>query len=466
MNERAVSQPAAAPDARQARFLEYRDGLVHDWMKILAVLGVALIPLFLLLDYVTMPADLLARFGVYRGVATLTSLIQLAVLRSTRPSRFSYVHGYLFSFLVCGMIVWMTVDLGGFSSGYYVGLMLVIFPVNVLLPWRSVHSAANGILAVGTYVAANLLFGGPYTLAQVVNNLYFLLSSVVLVVAMSETRYRLIQREFGLRAELEDTNAVLEKSRADLKQARDRLWSEMEVAQRIQTALLPRSRRLGPWEIEATMVPAEEVGGDYYDFLETRHGEHWAAIGDVSGHGVESGLVMMMTQTTIATLVNDSPGRSPSDVFVHTNEVIRANVSRLGGNRYMTLNVVRLEAARLVVAGKHQDFLIWRAASDTVEVVTNQGPWIGVVDDVRRSVEDQAVPVSKGDWVLLYTDGLTEAMDTRGRMFGEAGLKEAFTLVAGRTTLEAAVAAILKTVRAYQKRQDDDLTLLLLRRAQ
>jgi len=336
----------------------------------------------------------------------------------------------------------------------------------VLLPWRSVHAAANALLVVATYVLANVAFGGPFTVAQVVNNLYFLLASVVLVATMSETRYRLIQREFGLRAELEDTNEVLETSRADLKQARDRLWSEMEVAQRIQTALLPRSRRLGNWEIEATMVPAEEVGGDYYDFLHSRHDEHWAAIGDVSGHGVESGLVMMMAQTTIATLVNDASGRTPSDVFVHTNEVIRENVSRLGGHRYMTLNVIRLDPDMLVVAGKHQDFLVWRAAADTVEMVTNQGPWIGVIDDVRHAVEDQQIPVGKGDWVLLYTDGLTEAMDASGRMFGDAGLKDAFTRVAGRVPLEKAVDSILQAVRSHQAKQDDDLTLMILRRAE
>jgi serine phosphatase RsbU (regulator of sigma subunit) len=433
-------------------------------MKIIAVLGVVLVPLFLLLDYVTMPAELLSRFAVYRGVATASSIIQLGSLRVTMPSRLSFVHGYVFSAIVCGMIILMTVDLGGFSSGYYVGLMLVIFPVNVLLPWRSVHAAANGVIAVGLYVIANVLFGGEFTAGMLVNNLYFLLSAVVLVVAMSDTRYRLIQREFGLRAELEDTNAVLEKSRSDLKQARDRLWSEMEVAQRIQTALLPRNRMLGPWEIEATMRPAEEVGGDYYDFLETRHGERWLAIGDVSGHGVESGLVMMMTQTAVSTLVNDTPGRSPSDVFVYTNQVIRENVSRLGGHRYMTLNIIRLEKDRLVVAGKHQDVLVWRAHSGAIETVSNQGPWIGVVDDVRHAVEDQAIEVGVGDWVLLYTDGLTEATDATGKLFGEERLRDAFQVVAGKVPLQDAVRSVLARVQQYQGRQDDDLTLVLLKR--
>ncbi len=452
--------------ASEARFVAYRDALVHDWMKILAVLGVVLVPLFILLDYATMPPELLGRFAVYRGLATLSSVIQWVILRVTKPSRFSYVHGYAFSTLVCGMIILMTVDLGGFVSGYYVGLMLVIFPVNVLLPWRSFHSAANGVLVVALYVLANVFFGGPFTAGAVVNNLYFLLASVVLVVAMSETRYRLIQREFRLRAELEDTNAVLEKSRADLKQARDRLWSEMEVAQRIQTALLPRNRRLGPFELEATMRPAEEVGGDYYDFLETTHGERWMAIGDVSGHGVESGLVMMMTQTTIATLVNDRPGRTPSDVFVHTNQVIRDNVSRLGGHRYMTLNVIRLDKDKLVLAGKHQDIFVWRAKTNTVEAISNEGPWIAVVDDVRRAVEDQEIPLEVGDLALFYTDGLTEACDAAGKLFGEERLRQAFTAVAGKVPPQQAVTEIIAAVQRYQVRQDDDLSLVLLRRVE
>ncbi len=447
-----------------ARFKAYRDELVHDWMKIIAVLGVFLVPLFLLLDYVTMPRELLGRFAIYRGVATLTSFMQLLMLRASKPSKMAYVHGYAFNAIVCGMIVQMTVDLGGFNSGYYVGLMLVIFPVNVLLPWRSIHSAINGLLTVAMYLGANLFLGAEFPVSALVNNLYFLLSSVLLIVAMSETRYRLIQREFGLRAELEDTNVVLETSRADLKTARDRLWSEMEVAQRIQTSLLPKNRRLGPWELEASMSPAEEVGGDYYDFLETPHGERWLAIGDVSGHGVESGLVMMMTQTAIATLVNANPVRTPSDVFVHTNRVIRENVSRLGGHRYMTLNVIRLEDDRLVIAGKHQDFFVWRAKSNTVEIITNEGPWIGVVDDVRNSVEDQTLPLEVGDWLLLHTDGLTEAANANGVMFGEAGLRRVLTEIAGKVPLREAVRLVRSRVEAFQKKQDDDLTIVMLRR--
>ena len=102
--------PMQPPNALRARFKAYRDALVHDWMQIIAVLGVVLIPLFLLLDYVTMPRELLSRFAIYRGAATATSLLQLVLLRLGKPSKLSYLHGYVFNALVCGMIVQMTVD--------------------------------------------------------------------------------------------------------------------------------------------------------------------------------------------------------------------------------------------------------------------------------------------------------------------------------------------------------------------
>lgn len=459
-----MTAAGASREDGRSRFQRYRDDLVHDWMKILAVLGVVLVPLFLVLDFYTMPRELLGRFAVYRGLATVAVLAQLIVLRATSPSRYSFLHGYVFSMLVSGMIVLMTIDLGGFSSGYYVGLMLVIFPVNVLLPWRAVHSAINGVLNVGLYVVANLVSAEDLPVGALINNLYFLCGMVIIVVAISETRYRLIEREFHLRAELQDTNETLEKSRADLKSARDALWSEMEVAQRIQTALLPTNRTLGAWEATAVMRPAEEVGGDYYDFLQTRHGEHWVAIGDVSGHGVESGLVMMMTQTSIAALVDDLPNRSPAEVFAQTNRIIRENVSRLGSTRYMTLNIIRLHADRLTVTGKHQDILVWRAAEARLERICNEGSWIGVFEDVRGAVEDLDVPIGVGDWVFLFTDGLTEAANAAGEMFGQDRLERAFARLAGRMSLHDGVEALLAEVRAFAATQDDDMTLVLLQR--
>jgi serine phosphatase RsbU (regulator of sigma subunit) len=212
------------------------------------------------------------------------------------------------------------------------------------------------------------------------------------------------------------------------------------------------------------MQPAEEVGGDYYDFIETHHGETWLAVGDVSGHGVESGLVMMMAQTSIFALVNEAPGQAPSEIFVRTNRVLRENISRLGSGRYMTLNVVRLGLDQLSIAGKHQDVFVWRASTNAVEVLSNQGTWLGVVDDVRGAVDDFHLPVGPGDWVLFYTDVVTEARNAAGEMYGEERLRQRFERVAGRLALERALDALLADVRGFMAEQTDDLTLVLLKR--
>lgn len=468
--ETAPGATAPAPTSSEPRsdrpgFEGYRDGIIHAWCATLSALGFSLIPLFLILDYFTMPAELLSRFAVYRGVTTAAVVIQHLIVRKTRPTRHSYLHGYLFSILVGGMIVRMTVDLGGFDSSYYAGLNLVIVAVNLLLPWRAVHSAVNGILVVAMYVLANGAFGGDFELRTLINNFYFLSSTVVIAVAINYTKHLLIEQEFRLREALLTSNQFLDRSRVELKAARDALWGEMEIAKRIQTALLPRNRRLGSFDVAAVMVPAEEVGGDYYDFIETGAGERWIAIGDVSGHGVESGLVMMMTQTGILSATANAPGISPSEVFRATNRVLWENIARLGANRYMSLNVIRVGEDRLTVAGKHQDLLIYRAAARAVEQVTNEGCWIGVLPDTLGKVGDLDIALGPGDMVLLFTDGATEATNPAGEMFGDVRLSRAF-LRAVALPVDQALSAILGEVQGFQGRQDDDITLVLLRKLQ
>jgi phosphoserine phosphatase RsbU/P len=451
------------PEARAA-FQAYRDGLIHSWSATVTVLGFSLIPLFLILDYYTMPPELLSRFAVYRGVATFAVLVQHFIIRKTRPGHYSYLHGYFFTMLVGGMIVWMTVDLGGFNHGYYAGLILVIVAVNLLLPWRAVHSATNGALVLTLYVLANAFFGGDFELKYLINNLYFLGSTVVIAVAINHAKHRLIEDEFYLRADLLEANEKLDRSRHELKAARDALWGEMEVAKRIQTALLPKNRKVGSYEVAALMNPADEVGGDYYDIIETAAGEQWVAIGDVSGHGVESGLVMMMTQTSILSMVTNLPNLKPSGVFDAINRVLRENISRLNTHRYMSLNIVRAHADRLTVAGKHQDILVFRKARGAVEQIANEGCWLGVVPETRGQVDDLDIPMEAGDIALFFTDGVTEAANETGEMFGEERLSAAFQKAA-QLPLEAALDRLVAEVRAFQARQDDDITLMLLRRA-
>ncbi|RME25087.1 MAG: LacI family transcriptional regulator [Deltaproteobacteria bacterium] len=431
-------------------FQEYLYEIVHEWSRTLHVLGFTLVPAFFILDYFMIPQELLKRFAIYRLVATVFVVINFVILRTMRPRRSSVLFAYMFSFVVGGAIALMTTDLEGFNSRYYAGLNLVLMGVNLLMPWRASNATLNSSIVIALYLILNLLFPKPYNPRILLNNLFFMLSTAIISVSIAHLRFQLIFKEFS--------------TRFDLKAARDALWSEMEVAKQIQTSLLPRKHRVKGYEVAATMVPADEVGGDYYDIIETKAGEAWLSIGDVSGHGVESGLIMMMTQTGIFTTVNHSSGHKPSEVLERVNAVLKENISRLGTDRYMTITVVMLENDRIFFSGKHQDILVYRASSSSVEVVPTSGTWLGVVDELNGFVDDRSLEVDTGDLVLFYTDGVTEAMNEQGEMFGEQRLKEALNRYAD-LPVDEIVSNIVRDLQEFMKEQHDDITLMVLKRS-
>ena len=101
-------------------------------------------------------------------------VIQFFLLRSTKPSNYSILHGYLLTTVTAGAIALMTTDLGGFNSSYYAGLNLVILAIVVLLPWGAVHSIANSTIVLGLYIGLNLIFRSPEPVKVEIlfNNLY------------------------------------------------------------------------------------------------------------------------------------------------------------------------------------------------------------------------------------------------------------------------------------------------------
>ena len=108
----------------------YLNRIIHEWLKTLTILAYILVPMFFFLDYFLMPPELLPKFGVYRLISTVIVVIQYFIIRNTKPSRFSYFHGYFIAINVGSIIALMTVDLGGFNSSYYAGLNLDVAPMS------------------------------------------------------------------------------------------------------------------------------------------------------------------------------------------------------------------------------------------------------------------------------------------------------------------------------------------------
>lgn len=430
-------------------FESFLTGIIHQWLKTLTGLGITLIPLFGILDYFIMPTSVVHQIWIYRLINTSILIVQYLIIRKTRPARFSYLHGYFASAVTSITIIQMTVVLGGFNSSYYQGLNLVIIAVNLLIPWRYVHSIINGSLTVILYIIINAANGQPDVDPKMLtNNLFFLIATVVISVSINFVRYNLIKKEFMLRIKL--------------KAARDALWGEMEIAKKIQTALLPESTQMKNYESYAKMIPAAEVGGDYYDVIETQNGDTWIAIGDVSGHGVESGLIMMMTHTCIYSLVNQNKV-SPTEVLDKVNYVIKENIRRLDVSRYVTLTILKLENGGITHTGKHQDILVYRDKEKKIEPIQSIGTWIGITDDIASFISNGSFKMNSGDVILLYTDGITEAESKDGLMYGFERLMNVFLENATLPT-QVIVENIIADVLKYQHRQNDDITLLACRK--
>ena len=240
------------------------------------------------------------------------------------------------------------------------------------------------------------------------------------------------------------------------------LQKEVELAQRIQTSILPNAFEVEGLEISCTMVSTSEVGGDYYDVLPVEGGA-WLGIGDVAGHGLDAGLMMLMIQSIVASLVTMEPAAPPSRIVCALNQVLYDNVhKRLRRDDHATLTAFRYDrSGRLVFAGAHEDILVYRAESKTVTTVSTPGTWIGARRDIRRGTVDSTLELSDGDVVLLHTDGATEIRNDAGEQFGLDRLVQALSKIGDREAV-AIRDDLLGTVRSWGK-AEDDITLVVLR---
>lgn len=237
------------------------------------------------------------------------------------------------------------------------------------------------------------------------------------------------------------------------------LWGEMALAKKIQSALVPTHPSLKNCEVAAVMKPADQVGGDYYDVL-CVEGTEWVLIGDVSGHGIPAGLVMMMCQTAVHTVLESDPHIRPDKLLEIVNRALTENIRRLGEDKYMTINALCRDAGgRFYFSGLHQDIFIYRAASGLVEEIPAEGTCLGLQDSIEGKLSVGHFDLEPGDVLFLYTDGITEAVRD-GRMLDTSGLK---TLLKGLGSQSAPqiVDGILSQLSGYAVA--DDMTAIAIK---
>lgn len=245
----------------------------------------------------------------------------------------------------------------------------------------------------------------------------------------------------------------------------ERRASELAIAHSIQTSMLPRDLQLPGYDVGAVMLTAEEVGGDFYEFRPARDGGAWIAVGDVTGHGLSSGLIMLMAQSMFSMLSEDSGDLSPSRLLSRLNRSLFFNLrERLREDKYMTMVIARVYPdGRMTYAGAHTDLLVYRRGEDRVERIPTEGLWLGLMESVEHATEDREVRLASGDVALFHTDGMTEARDRHGRAFEIDRLADRLREWS-RESAATVVERIAEAAREWAPAPSDDISVMAIKR--
>ena len=231
---------------------------------------------------------------------------------------------------------------------------------------------------------------------------------------------RLRDQESSYLEQLANANEEISKLNNCLQAENMRLSTELEITQRLQMMLLPKEKELSEiegLEIAGFMEPADEVGGDYYDVLQ-HHGRITIGIGDVTGHGLESGVLMLMVQTAVRTLMENNE-TDPKKFFEVLNRTIYKNVQRMDSDKNLSLCLVDYHEGVLSLSGQHEEMVVVRSGGVIERVDTiDLGFPIGLEETIEDFVFQAQIHLNQDDVVILYTDGITEAENHLGEHYG------------------------------------------------
>ena len=249
-------------------------------------------------------------------------------------------------------------------------------------------------------------------------------------------------------------------------QAIERLERDMELAKEVQQLLLPKTcPHLEGYDIAAASVPAQEVGGDYYDFFLLDEDRLGIAIADVSGKGIPGALTMATVRSALRALSKQD--KTAREMIIELNRFIRPDM-RQGTFISMSLAVLRLSTGELQLArAGHEPLLLLKDGQSQFDQITPPGIVLGLVngDIFAENTEIQSVQLNEGDTVVLYTDGITEAMN---RSLEEFTLERfLYSLKQNRNrNAKETVKAIRDKITEFSGNipQHDDLTLVVIKR--
>jgi hypothetical protein len=241
------------------------------------------------------------------------------------------------------------------------------------------------------------------------------------------------------------------------------LGKELSLAREIQRQILPAGAlELGGFDVAAEYRACGAVGGDYFDYVPLADGRHMIVIADVSGHNLASGMMMVSARAMLRTLA--SVRSEPAQVFDQLAASMYEDLTRT--ERFLTAAGVALRtgdhSVEYVSAG-HNDLLVYRAAADRVEAIASESTILGFL--AAPGYESRRIELAPGDCMLLFTDGITEAMDENEDMFGDDRLATVLAQLAPGRSATGIVDGLMHEFDRFRRGRLglDDVTVVVIR---
>lgn len=342
-------------------------------------------------------------------------------------------------------------------------LCLYIFPV-VFLAIR--HKREGAIFFVTSYIVAFIIIMNDILYAFTIIHTIYMMPFGLLFFTLAQSLI-LASRSSRAFFRVEKMTGRLKKFYKELK-GKQRLQKEMEIAARIQISIIPILPKHDDLIISSLLLPAEEVGGDYYDIIFDNRNVIWFAIGDVSGHGVTSGLIMMMAQTAFSTFVKSRDTTTPGKAFIEVNKMLYHNIkNRLKEDHFMTMNFLKYRGkGKFIYAGAHTPLIIYRQKSKSCEIIETKGLFMGMIPDVTACTKDMGFYLEKEDILLLYTDGILEARKKEDQkiFFDLENLQNVLIQNAAKEPEKIKEDILLAVLEWSGGEIKDDITLMVIKR--
>jgi hypothetical protein len=382
-------------------------------------------------------------------LAGLGVVVDLLLLRHRNAPSISRNIRQTAAAVLIGHLVLLQLFHGVASGG--IGFWFAVFPV-MAMRFRLASGETIALFGSLYAVIAVRLVGESLVTRQSPPFLSLILYALFFVVCFSIS--------WALSRRLE--GRFLSRWRSESARHRDRLRmkQELEYAREIQLSMLPREAPELDWlDVAALSLPATEVGGDYYDYFDLGSDRLAVVVGDVTGHGVASGLVLSGIRSSL-NLLRDEMGR-PSEVLDRVNLMLkRTSAPRM----HMTLGVVVLDrnagTATISTAG-HPPVFLRRHDGEVLEIGSGSFP-LGAIEGARYT--EDTVELRVGDLLLIYSDGLVEAISEEGEQFGWGRLLGILEDLDRDVSANEIRDLILRTVWDFkgEAEQMDDVTMVVV----